>query len=107
MMVLAILLEMTSPTRSLRWARPGAGGVVVAGAVGAAASEGLEIVSAIVKKSCRSLGSCGFPAELGDAGFDASDVAAQGAQAGGLLELGAGLLQTQIENLLPQVAAIG
>ena len=38
-----------------------------------------------------------FVAELGNPGFQAGHVAAQGAQAGGLLQLAAGLLQAQIE----------
>ena len=46
-------------------------------------------------------------AQLRDAGFNARDVTAQGAQARRLFKLGAGLLQSQIEYLLAPVPAIG
>jgi len=47
-----------------------------------------------------------FITELRNSGFDAGDVAAEGVKARGLFELGAGLLEAQIENLLAHVAAI-
>ena len=92
-MVLAILLEMTSPTRSLRLPRAAAGAVVGC-RCRSSLSHTKSIRRAVFLRSC------------GDAGFDARDVAAQGAQARGLFQLRAGLLQAQIEHLLAQVAAL-
>src|SRR5882762_6861557 len=48
-----------------------------------------------------------FFAELGETSFDPGDVAAERVQPGRLFELGAGLLQPQVENLLADVPAIG
>src|SRR5258706_189386 len=87
-MVLVILFERTSPTRSFLWPRATTGAVAV-------------IVSGIGNQSGR------FAAKLAHTGLDARDVPAQGAQAGRLLELAAGLLEAQVENLLPQIAALG
>src|SRR2546426_507859 len=50
--------------------------------------------------------SCGFVAKLRNPGFNAGNVAAQGAKAARFFELGAGLLQAEIENVVPEVAAI-
>jgi cephalosporin-C deacetylase-like acetyl esterase len=45
--------------------------------------------------------------ELGETGFEAGNIAAQGAHFGGVLELAAGLLEAQLEKFLAQVAALG
>src|SRR5829696_5754921 len=82
MMVLAILLESTSPMRSLRFPRTR---VVV------------SVISQLRLLFARN----------GDESFDARDVAAQVAQARGLLQLPAGLLQPQVEHLLAQVPPLG
>jgi hypothetical protein len=42
---------------------------------------------------------------LGNTGFDSSNVAAESAKAGGFFQLGAGLLEAQIENFLAQIPA--
>jgi hypothetical protein len=49
----------------------------------------------------------GLVAQCRDAGFHAGDVLAQRAQARGLFQLRARLLQAQVEHFLPQVAALG
>src|SRR6266571_1110276 len=51
--------------------------------------------------------SCGFVAKLRNPGFNAGNVAAQCAEAARFFELGAGLLQPEIENVVPEIAAIG
>jgi len=48
-----------------------------------------------------------FGMELGETGFEAGNIAAQGAHFGGVLELAAGLLEAQLEKFLAQVAALG
>ena len=83
-MVLAILFEITSPTRSLRLPR---GPVRV-------------LVSAILE----GLGVC--VAQLRHSGLDARNIAAQHSQARRLLQLGAGLLQPQVEQFLAQIAVL-
>src|ERR1039458_8078153 len=85
-MVLAILLEMTLPTRCLRCPR----------------TASVEfIVSAISSRFFWQLRSA--RAELGDARFHPRDVPAQRPQARRFLQLGARLLQTQVEHFMAQV----
>src|SRR5437867_4003983 len=86
-MVLAILFETTSPTRSLRCAR---GFWIWVSDIGKWGLLGLARV-----------------AQHGELRLDARDVAAQRPQAGRLLQLRARLLQAQVENLLAQIAAQG
>src|SRR5687768_13109273 len=81
-MVFSILFEITSPVRSLRWPR-----------------STLFSVSAIQLLR--------LFAQRGDPGFKPGNVPAQGAKPGRFFQLAAGLLESQIENLLPQVAAFG
>src|SRR5580765_3827137 len=87
-MVLVILLEMTSPTRSLRL--PRAAGVAVEGVV----------ASAIQSYLCR------FFTQHRDPGLDPRDVPPQRAQPRRFFQPRAGLLQTEVKNFLPQIPAV-
>src|SRR5271167_3261869 len=92
-MVWVILAAMTLPSRSLRCPRCAAG-------TSACFISGCVVASGIAP--LRRL-----EAELRNSGFQTGDVPAQQAQAARLLQLAAGLLQTQIKYLLPQVPALG
>src|SRR5262245_59249768 len=83
MMVLAILLERTSPTRSLRFPRT------------------TTVVSDISKSGGLLL------AQKRHLGFDSGDVPAQVAQARRFFQLPAGLLQSQVESFLAEVPPFG
>src|SRR5437016_4646913 len=80
-MVLFILSETTSPTRSLRWPR-------------------CRFVSGIFNSG-------GLAAQFGNSGFNSGDVAAQQPEPRRFFQLGAGLLQAQVKQFLAQVAALG
>ena len=51
-------------------------------------------------------GSCRFKTQLRNPRFSTRDVATQRAEAAGLLELRAGLLQPQVKYFLPQIPAV-
>src|SRR6266540_1636134 len=80
-MVLSILSETTSPTRSLRWPR-------------------CRFVSGIFNSG-------GLSAQFGNTGFNSRDIAAQHPEPRRFFQLGTGLLEPQVKQFLAQVAPLG